>query len=293
MGRRIAIPGLADVLLVDAPGEIRDLAGDARLRRGGPPAGRWLTRRIQANALGAMRAGDHALPSALPEDDAGRREAQAALADRLDPAAAPWDGDSLQAIADYLRGDRSRTLGALAQEAVGRLFKPDYRATRETWRAAVQMDRAARSLNPARRLAWRATRRTEKAQAVLAEAVGGDPAGIHATGIAVHTFLRSVRNLDAALAEPRGRRFRSTSAMLGRALAAPTAVLRVATDYADTAAGPVAPGTLVVMQLDAATGRTSDPRVAFMAGSWSACPADRVVTAMLAEIWQRATGESR
>ncbi|MCQ0090827.1 hypothetical protein [Roseovarius sp. M141] len=290
MGQRIRIPGLLDLLIIDQPGEILDAAADPVLDRGATRLGPILNRIIQNIRLRSLRTDKAALPSALPREDATRIAMQDALAQRLDPADTPWDGDSLQAIADWLRGAKA-PIGPLCQQAVGRLFVPDFRATPRTWRAAHVINRSLALTNPALRLLWALTGEVTRAKRTLSEAMHGDPAAVHATGVAVHTFQRAVERLDGALAAAPTRRALSTKGALGCAAAAPDTVLRHASAHADIAAGTVAPGTLVFMRLDGAAQRSADPRVAFMSDSWSACPAHRVVPAMLAEIWFRATGE--
>ena len=290
MGRRIRIPGLVDLLVIDRPGEILAVADDPALVRGGPLSGPLLNRWLQRNIRGALRIGNTPLPSALPREDEARAAAQRALTDRLNPENAPWDDESLDAIADALC-DGPVNLGPLCQQAIGRLFVPEFTASDETWRAARTIDTAARNLNPLRHLVWTLTNRISRAQRTLADAANGDPSAVHATGIAVHTFVRCVENLEAVLSDRTRRRTLSAKAAIGGALAAPKAVLRSCPRDADTPAGPVAPGTLVLLQLDDAVSLTSDPRVAFLSESWSFCPAHRLVPAMLAEIWFRATGE--
>ena len=290
MGRRIRIPGLIDLLVADRPGEIVSLADDPALARGGPVSGPLINRWIQGNVLRALRTDTAPLPSALPREDDARAAAQRALADRLNPENTPWDDESLDAIAGALC-DGPVQLGPLCQQAIRRLFVPEYTATEETWRAAKTMDAAARSLNPLRRLVWMLTNRVSRAQRTLAETVNGDPAAVHATGIAVHTFVRCVGNLEAVLGDKVRRRTLSAKAVIGSALAAPKAVLRRCPHHATTMAGPVDPGTLVLLRLDDAVSLTADPRIAFLSESWSFCPAHRLVPAMLAEIWFRATGD--
>ncbi len=290
MGQRIRIPGLLDLLIIDQPGEILDAADDPALDRGPTRLGPVLNRIIQNIRLRSLRTDKVALPSALPRDDGARIAMQEALAQRLDPAGAPWDGESLQAIADWLRGTKA-PIGPLCQQAIGRLFVPGFRATPQTWRAAHVINRSLALTNPALRLLWAITGEVTRAKRTLSDAMHGDPAAVHAIGVAVHTFQRAVERLDAALADAPMRRALSTKGALGFASAAPDTILRHASAHADMAAGTVAPGTLVLMRLDGAAQRSADPRIAFMSDSWSACPAHRIVPAMLAEIWFRATGE--
>lgn len=267
-----------------------DTANHPALDRGPTRLGPILNRVIQKILLRTLRADKVALPSARSRHDGERIAMQEALAKRLDPAGEPWQEASLQAIADWLKGAKS-PIGPLCQQAIGRLLVPDFRATPETWRAADVMNRSIASRNPFLRAFWGITGEVSAAQHTLSKAMGDDPSAVHAVGVAVHTFQRAVERLDAVLADQTARRALSSKGALGSAMAAPDAILRHATAYADTAGGTVAPGTLVIMFLDGAVQRTADPRIAFMSDSWSVCPAHRIVPAMLAEIWFLATGE--
>jgi hypothetical protein len=53
----------------------------------------------------------------------------------------------------------------------------------------------------------------------------------------------------------------------------------------------VRPGTLVVLELDAARERNPGPDVEFMVGSWAQCPAAAFVPALLRVVWERALAE--
>ncbi|NBB70367.1 MAG: hypothetical protein GVY33_08595 [Alphaproteobacteria bacterium] len=291
MGERLRIPFVVDVLRVRTPEEVLALADAAVLDRRFAPHLPLVNRLIQARMDWTMGSGSSALPSALPRDHPGRGAAQAELTARLEPAKRPWDDASLDALAEAIRGRPKRTLGELVQEAVGRLFEPQYRATPATWRAALALDAGLRSNNPLTRFTQKLTRTVPHARRTLAWAVGGDLAGVHATGIAVHTMLGAVERLADALRDRELAARLSTRAVLGRALTAPDIVVRTATMPAETPAGPVAAGTLVMLETAAATELSADPRVAFLSESWSACPAHATVPAMLAEIWWRATGE--
>ena len=294
MGARIRIPGLIDVLRSGSPGEILAAADHPALARGAEVSGPLLNRLILWRTRRGLRAAAGPLPSALPREDTGRAQAQEALAERLDPtrSSALWDEETLDGLAEAARGTARRPVGELAQEAVGRLFRPDYRATSETWSAARTLDGSLRSNNPILRLWWLVTRAVPRAQRTLSEAVGGDLAGVHATGIAVHTLARAVERLAEIYRDRQLRETLSTKAVLGRALTAPEAVLRQAVGTAETPLGPVEGGTLVVFQTQAAAARSADRRVAFLSESWSFCPAHTLVPALLREIWRRACGEA-
>lgn len=271
---------------VDDAAEIRDLADHRLLDRGyeaaGPVVNRMITRRVRR----ALRVGAAPLPSAAPRGDRNRAERQAALAERLTPGA--WDADTVTALADHLRSDGNRPAEHLAQELIGRLFVADYRASASTWGAAALLDDFIRSWNPLKRIGWAFSNTLETAQQTLSDAVGEDLAGVHATGIAVHSLVESLRRLGADWRDPWRRAALSPETAAARALVAPEAVLREATAEGSTIGGSVRTGTLVVLSTRRAASRGLDPEIAFLGSSWSRCPADRLVPALLAEIWRRA-----
>ena len=55
-----------------------------------------------------------------------------------------------------------------------------------------------------------------------------------------------------------------------------------------TIAGAVRPGTLVVLELDAARAHTPGRDVELMTGTWAQCPAAAFVPALLRVVWERA-----
>lgn len=288
MGTRIRIPALLDLLILSEAEEILGAADHPALDRGPLPHGPLLNHLIAGIPQQILKAPGGSLPAALPRGDAARAEAQHALAARLS-APAPWDEDSLDAVAAWLRG-RKPPLGPACQQLVGRLFVPDFRARQGTWHAATVLQRAL--TNPGLRLLWTVTGEISRAQQILSEAVGGDRSGVHAIGIAVHSLVRAVERLEAVWADPTLRAMVSNAGALGHAVSAPDTVLRHANAYADLpgGAGGIAPGTLVLFRLDAEANRLADPRLAFLSESWSACPASSLVPRLLAEIWARATG---
>jgi len=50
----------------------------------------------------------------------------------------------------------------------------------------------------------------------------------------------------------------------------------------------VRPGTLVVLELDAARARTPGRDLELMTGTWAQCPAAAFVPALLRVVWERA-----
>jgi hypothetical protein len=292
MAMLLHIPGIVRIAIVSDPAEIVSAAGDTTLDRDFtrddlPLVNRMIADRVHRN----LRIGDVPLPSAARRENPERRKRQRNLARSLDMRKRPWDDDAVEALAHHVRGRSRRLPGVLAQQAIGRLFLPDYRATLDTWRAAEVLDASLRSLNPFRRMVWAATGAVGEAQRRLAQSVEDDPAAVHATGIAVHSFAHSVERLREALHDRRLKDTLSTQAVLARAIIGPQTVLRIATDATRIGHSEIRPGTLIVLMLRSAGEHVADRRLAFLSDSWSFCPARNALPVMLAEIWARATGE--
>jgi hypothetical protein len=291
MARSLRIPGLVDLIRVDTRSDIRALADDTRLDRRfelrGPPINRMLVRRIRS----VLRIDGVPLPSVAPRQDAQRLRAQEILRRRLDPAGGVplWDEETIVGLVGAVRGrPGAPQLGPAAQQAVGRLFVPDYKGSPESWAAAGVLDAAVHSRNPLRLILLRLSGRLRRSRRLLADLVHGDLAGVHATGIAVHNLVRGFERMRELWSEPRRRSPSSTDAVVAQCLFAPPSVLRQATMPGATISGAVRAGTLVVLELDAAHERTPGADVEFMVGNWAQCPAAAFVPALLRVVWERA-----
>jgi hypothetical protein len=289
MTGRVRIPGIVDLVRVDDPAAIRQLASDRRLDRGYKPVGPLFNRLLTSRIVGLLSFHGEPLPTMRARDDKGRAADQEKLAARLDADASLWGEATVEALAACVRGQSPEAdIGPLAQQAVGRLFASNYSGTPETWRAAVRLDAAVRSRNPLAWLLEALSGRARKARDRLAAAVAGDAAGIHATGIAVHNIVASLQRMRAAYADRELRQRLTPDAAALRSLVAPAGVLRQATMPAGTAVGSLNQGTLVMYELQAATQRSFDPHLAFLDETWSACPASQIVMSLLRAVWERA-----
>jgi hypothetical protein len=291
MTRRIRIPGVIDLVRLDEPPAIDAVSEDARLDRDfagpGPLLNRWIARRVRRN----LRVDGKPLPSVAPRGYTGRAENQASLerelSKRLADNALP--SDQVDRLAAYIRGDIAEdALGPIAQEAIGRLFVKSYAATNATWRSALVFDAAPRTMNPFQLLAWHLSGAIERSRDRLARAVDGNPAGVHATGIAVHSQVRSLRAMRELWLEPGVRDRTDAEAAVTRSLRAPKTALRRWSAPASTVHGEMRPGTLTMFELEKANTRRPGPEMVFMTDSWSYCPAYRWITSLLLNVWQRA-----
>jgi hypothetical protein len=290
MARSLRIPGLIDLVRVDARSDIRGLANDARLDRRFEAAGPLINRILVQRIRWVLRIDGVPLPSVAPREDAKRLRMQEALRGRLDPSAAKplWDDETLTGVADAVRGTRDASaIGPATQQAVGRLFVPDYRGTAESWAAAKVLDDAVHTRNPFRAIFLQLSGRLRRARQLLADLVKHDLAGVHATGIAVHNLVRGFERMRELWSDPRWR-LRPADAVVEQCLFAPPSVLRQATMPGATIAGAVRPGTLVVLELEAARVRTPGRDVELMTGTWAQCPAAAFVPALLRAVWERA-----
>jgi len=293
VARHIYIPGLVRICIADRPGEIVALANNPGLLRGGETIGPLLNRFVLRNINRALRYRDRQFPSAEPRGDVARAAQQEALAARLDPARIDWSVVPVKELAAYVNGDLRYPLGPLCQQAAGRVFSKDYQTSRSTWAAAKTIDSAARSLNPLLHLWLSLSGSLRRSQKRLFEAAKEDTSCMHATGIAVHTLAGAIERLRLALADAETRRYATLGEIFGTAVLGPANVVRHTRVFVDDIPGlSLVPGTLVLLQIAKANLLTVDARVTFMVRSWSACPADRFVLALVARVWERATGET-
>ena len=291
MMRTIRVPLLADLLVTEDTDAIRALAAESRLDRGVPASAPLVNRMIAHRVANVLQVEGRPLPSAAPRDSPGRAVARDALEARLNGF--PVDEAHLDALAAYVGGRERRPLGPLVQEAIGRLFAAEFRATDETWQAARLLDEAARTLNPIRRLIWAFTGRVNDARRLLARPFAGDPAALHGVAIAVHNLVVSFERMRALAAGPGGLARHTPAEAASICLAAPPRVLRYAAAPGANAHATFRAGTLVLFKLEAARARTLAHDVAFLSTTWSRCPAHAWVPALLETAWQRASGTAR
>ena len=289
--KRIHVPGVVDVVTSDDRSEIELLAANPKLDRA------YADRSIPANAafldqlLGVLQVDGKRFPTVSPMGDSVRAVAQDALWKRLS-AIAPIlsaGSDSLESLASIVRGDAPADgAGLLVQQIVGALFAPDFKATRESWEAALVLAEAPHNLNPLKTVEWAINHKVDKAKVLLAGMVGGDLAAVHAIGIALHNIVSGVNLMRQLYADPANRTALTPDAVSTRCLVAPVSVLRQATAPDDSANHQFDAGTLIQLKLQDANAKTPDADLAFLRNTWSRCPAELWVPALFAGIWLRA-----
>lgn len=291
MTRRTRIPGLLHIVRVDDAALIASVAENPRLDRDFSGPGPLLNRIVAGRVRRALHVDGTPLPAVAPRNYPGRAEAQAKLEQKLagQLAAGPPAPEQIDRLAAYVRGEAEEAaLGPAVQEAIGRLFVDDYRASELTWRAACILDAAPRTMNPFRALAWALTGAVRRSRRRLAEAIRKDPAGVHATGIAVHSLVRSLKAMRHLWRDTGVRDGITAEIATIRSLRAPETVLRRWSEPATTILGEMRPGALTIFELDAARAREPGSRTTFMAESWTRCPAHGWTAALLHAVWTRA-----
>lgn len=291
---RIAIPGLVDILPIDDAATIAVIAADRRFDREYVRRGPMLNRIVLGRVRSILTLAGAPLPPVAEHGPVRPAPSQSATQARLDAlAAGGLAGPDIDVLAAYVRGEGGATQGGkLAQQAVGRLFDPYYSADDESWSAALVLRDAPSSFNPLKRLIWALTGRIAKARELLAGKVNQDPTGLHGTGVAIHNLAEAFARMRTLYADPAARGQSSPAAAVAAAMVAPKQVLRQPTVAGTSPAGPFTENTLVLLQLEKANARTPGYDMAFMAGSWSACPAQGWVPALLATVWRDAIGGS-
>jgi hypothetical protein len=244
------------------------------------------------NLLGVLSYRGKRFPTMQPRQSASRAHDQNTLWDQLSARASFFrDGPAeLESVAAWLRGIGDvQEVGIVLQDLVGRAFEPSYRATEESWAAAITLAAAIRTKNPLKLLSWKLTGRVRSARNVLGAKVAGDRAGIHGTGIAIHNLVAALHSMKALYSDIGLRNWLSPEEATHRSLAAPATLLRQATAAGSICGCPFKKGTLFVLKLSEAFKRSGDEGIVFQRERWNQCPAEQWVPALLAGIWIRAT----
>ena len=289
--KRIRIPWLVDVVLSQNAAEIESFAQDPKLDRAYSDRSILLNGLILRRVRSVLQFGGKYFPTVEPRDENGRAAAQDALWNRLNALAPAFSTgpDELESLAAFVRGEGpTEACGPLVQDVVGRLFDPSFKATQVSWDAALVLDLAPRTMNLILYAWWVITRRIDKAKQLLANMVGGDLAGVHAVGVAVHNIVSGVNLMRQLYNDPAERTASSAETAGRRCLFAPATVLRQPAASVSSPEGELKTGTLVILNLQAANAKSPSRDVAFLRETWSRCPAEQWVPALLEGVWRRA-----
>jgi hypothetical protein len=175
---------------------------------------------------------------------------------------------------------------------VGRLFVDNFIATEESWAAACMMLEAAGSSNALKMLGWRISGKLQRAKTLLAFMVHGDLAALNGISVALHHIVDGLHKMRQLAANPMLRSSMTTDAVLDECLFAPTTVVRQAKTSGEISGCPFKRGSLFILGLGNASKGAANRDLVFLSQSWSRCPAEKWVPALLEGVWTRVLAAS-
>ena len=289
--KRRRIPGLIDLLEVSDPGEIKTLARDPNLDRRFETATCPVNSLLLKRSLEVLSFRGRRFPTMMPRDDVQRASRQQELWNSLSEKAPSIQSgpDELEPLADWVRGvGADAQVGILVQQLLGQLFSRNFAATEESWSAAKILVAAPRSKNLPLILWWFVSGKVTRAKRLLAGMVNDDLSAVNAIGIAVHNVVKSIRHMRALYANVEVRSGLSPEAAAEQSLFAPVSLYRQAVAAGRLGGCPYSRHSLFVLSIGKASQQAEGRPLVFMDESWSRCPANFWVPAMLQGVWKRA-----
>ena len=288
--KRTYFPGITDIVVVTDPAEIRTISNDSRFDRDfighGPVRNVQLLRKM----LRIFSLNGRLFPTMLPRTNPSRAAAQDELWSRLNVKAdeVKHGPAQLEPLAEWVRGiGTAEKLDLLVQQSIGRLFVETFTATEESLAAAHMVLEAASSSNVLRMLGWRISGRLERAKTLLASMVNGDLAGVIALIAARQLIVDGLHKMRQLAADPALRSSITTDAAVDECLFAPPTVVRQAKTSGEVGGCPFRRGSLFILELGSASKGAANRDLVFLSQSWSRCPAEKWVPALLEGVWTR------
>lgn len=285
---RVRAGKLFDLLLVADPEQIAWLNEHADVSRALDPEASWLHRFVHRRLTVDLGFGGEQLPVFLPRSDKRRAEQQRKLEDDLEETRG-LPGDERDEITQFVDGKKPLLeIGVAVQKWCGKLFFPNYQGSKELYDAAKLLAEWP-STPPLQAWLDRVSGRLDNAKAAVATAANGNVHCIHGTSIGMENVARSVRKLRKLALNPIKKGLSPDNAVR-ECLTAPPAVVRgcSATIEAPFLESSLTTRTLVVFMVAESFSRSGDLDDAFLAESWSRCPAHEVVPEMLRAVWHAA-----
>jgi hypothetical protein len=288
--KRTYFPGITDVVVVTDPAEVRTISNDPRFDRDfirhGPVRNVQLLRKM----LRILSLNGRRFPPLLPRTDPSRAAAQDELWSRLNVKAdeVKHGPAELEPLAEWVRGiGTAEKVELLVQQSIGRLFVETFTATEESLAAAHMVLEAASSSNVLKMLWWRISGRLERAKALLASMVNGELAGVLATITARQLIVDGLSKMRQLAADPAVRSSITTNAAADECLFSRATVLRQAKTSGEVSGCPFRKGSLFILGLGSASQGAANRDLVFLNQSWSRCPAEKWVPALLEGVWTR------
>jgi hypothetical protein len=288
--KRTYVPGITDIVVVTDPVEIRTISNDARFDRDfighGPVRNVQRLRKI----LRIFSLNGRLFETILPRTDPSRAAAQDELWSRLNVKADDVNHGPAQVepLAEWVRGiGTADKLDLLVQQSIGRLFVETFTATDESLAAARMVLEAVSSSNALKMLWSSISGRLERAKTLLASMVNDDLTAVNAMITARQLIVDGLHKMRQLAADPALRSSITTDAAVDECLIAPAAVLRKTKTSGEVAGCPFRRGSLFILELGSASKGAANRDLVFLSQSWSHCPAEKWVRALLEGVWTR------
>jgi hypothetical protein len=288
--RRTYFPGITDIVVVTDPAEIRTISNDSRFDRDFIERGPLRNVQRLRKMLRIFSFNGRLIEPLLPRTNPNRAAAQDELWSRLNVKAGEVKHGpaQLEPLAEWVRGiGTAEKLGPLVQQSTGRLFVETFTATEGSWAAAGTVLEAASSSNVLRMLGWRISGRLGRAKTLLASMVNSDPAGVISIIAAPQLIVDGLHKMRQLAADPARRSSITTDAAVDECLFAPATVLRQAKSSGQVGGCPFRRGSLFILGLGSASKGAANRDLVFLSQSWSRCPAEKWVPALLEGVWTR------
>jgi len=292
--KRNHIFGLFDAYEVSDPKDIEAVNNDPRIDRQFDSRTCPLNWLFVQRSLSALSYAGKRFPTMRPRDSKERKSAQEALWNRLNLKApdVKLGPEELEPLARWVWGHGpEESLGLQAQQILGRLFSATFVATPNSWDAATTLVKAPRSSNVPKLIWWRISGKLRRAKRQLASMVNDDLSAVNAIGIAVHNLVKSLRRMRALYSDSNLRHTLSPADAAKQCLAAPASVFRQATVAGELNGNPFSNNSLFILNIGEAAKHEGAGALVFMRDSWSSCPAEQWVPAMLEGVWVRAKAQ--
>jgi hypothetical protein len=289
--KRTYIPGITDIVVVTDPAEIRTVSMATDFDRDFSGHAPVLNGRRLRKMLRIFSVNGRWYPTMLPRTDPSRAAAQEDLWLRLNIKAeeVKHGPPELEPLAEWVRGiGATEKIGPLVQQSVGRLFVETFTATGESWAAARMVLEAASSSDVLKMLWWRFSGKLERAKTLLASIVNGDLAAVNGISVALHHVVDGLHKMRQLGANPALRTSMTTDAVVGECLFPASSVVRQAKTSGDVGGCPFRKGSLFILGLGTASKGAANRDLVFLSRSWSRCPAEKWVPALLEGVWTRA-----
>jgi hypothetical protein len=293
--KRTYFPGITDVVVVTDPAEIRTVSNDSRLDR--DFKGHGPVRNVQRlrKMLRVFSLNGRLFPTIVPRTNPSRAAAQDKLWSRLNVKAdkVKHGPAQLEPLAEWVRGiGTAEKLDLLVQQCIGRLFVETFTATDESVAAAHMVLEADSSSNILKMLWWRISGRLERAKTLLASMVNDDLSGVIALIAARQLIVDGLHKMRQLAADPALRSSITTDAAADQCLFAPPNVVRQAKTSGEVGGCPFRRGSLFILELGSASEGATNRDLVFLNQSWSRCPAEKWVPALLEGVWTRVLATS-